>query len=484
MNEKFSTRINALSFVVFLLPMWVVLAMLIYIGWFTRLMAEDLCYIYIAEDRGLFRSVWYWYRTWHGAFSVSTVDWLLSLTGYRIIPYVSFIFIAGWIVAAVFAVREGIGRWTLGTYDLLIPLLIGTLLVFTILAISFTEHTLFWWAAARGYLTPLVLFTAYLGLFFRFSSLRLDRIRMVPWLIVSFGLIFTIGGFSETFTPVQFVLFASAIVWIWWADKLTLKNPFFLFLGAGFLGASLSLIVMVLAPGNSIRQSNFPVTPDILTILKVSFGGYLQYLGTIFRTQASLAGILGTIVGAAWLGTYMYSVLPKAGRNRFTNSLRLWHCILPFLVGFILAFGCFPPAVFGTSQPPHPRIWVMSAFFLVGGSLASGLLVGIWARRLMIRSLIWEWVLFVIACFLVTFSSVLVYRNLNSILIDHVEYAILWDRVDEEIRTAREGGQTEVHIPSMKSWGNFQYPSNRPKYWPNVCYSEYYDIQVIAPPIE
>ena len=452
--------------------------MLVYIGWFSRLMAEDLCYIYEAEDRGLFRSVWYWYRTWHGAFSASTADWLLALTGYRIIPYMSFIFIAGWIVAAVFAVREGFRRWTLGTRDPLIPLLMGTMLVFTTLAISSRpQDTLFWWGAARRYLTPLILFTTYLGLYFRFSSLSLDRTRMVPWVIVSFSLIFTIGGFSETFTPVQFVLFTSAMAWIWWTGKLTLKNPIFLFLGAGFLGALLSLIVMAIAPGNSIRQSNFPITPGIITIVKVSLNGYLQYLGAIFRSQALVAGILGTIVGAVWLGT-------KAGRNSVTNSLCLWHCILPLPIGLMLAFGCFVPAVFATSEPPPPRTWIMPAFFLMGSFLVSGLLVGIWARRLIIKSLIWDWVLFVIACFLVTFSSVLIYRNLNSILVDHVEFATLWDRVDEEIRTARDGGQTEVHIPSMKSWGNFQFPNDKPKYWPNVCYSEYYDIQVIAPPVE
>jgi hypothetical protein len=478
MNERTTNPVNFWISIGMLLPAGAVLIMVVYLGWYSRLMADDYCSIYIGEDRGLLRSVWYWYHTWHGGFSASVADWLLSFLGADVLPYMTFIFVAGWLVVAIFAIREGLNWWGVPASQLLISVSLGLLLVFTTLAISpRLQQSLFWWGGARGYLSPLILYTLYIALYFRYSSSSWNRLATIAWIMVSFSLVFIIGGFSETFTPVQLVLFAGAIAWIWLTGNRNMKDPTLHFLIVGFVGAILSLIVMVMAPGNSIRQTYFPSPPTIITILKVSFDGYLYFLSTILLDLASFAGISGSTLGAIWLGM-------RSGRNTASGVPRMWHFIIPLLIGIVLAFACFPPAVFGTSQPPPPRTWVIPAYILVVSFLVSGFLMGNWIRRHVMHPYTMTYIVPVLAILFIVFASVVVFEKLYSMLDVHVEFAELWDQVDKDIRVAKQNGLTEVQIPSLINWANLQYPGDRPKYWPNVCYSEYYDIQVIAPPLE
>src|ERR1051325_2197920 len=273
-------RWDIIAIVGLLLPPSIVIGLYMYSGSFNRMLGDDYCAIHIGRRLGLLRSVWYWYRSWHGGFSASMADWLLSFLGPKALPFQTIIFLSAWIVFATIAANNVLHFRGYSYSNLFVALLLAIFLVSTTLSISpDLPQSLFWWGGARGYLTPPILFMLYLALYFFFLTLPLTDAKKILGLIISFGLAFFIGGFSETFTPVMVVLFAALVGIHLLARSFSAKDPSLLFLIVGFLGALLALFVMVLAPGNTIRQAFFPASPDILTVLRISFTGYLAFLG-------------------------------------------------------------------------------------------------------------------------------------------------------------------------------------------------------------
>jgi len=458
-----------------LLPASVVIGLYIYIGSFNRMLGDDYCSMYFGERLGLLRSIWYWYNSWHGGFSASAADWLISVGGPGAFPFHTFVFLSAWLVFAAVGVKKALDFRGYLSLKFFAALFLAVLLVFTTLRLSpDIIESVFWWGGARGYLSPLIFSMLYFALYGYFITLPARRVKISIWVLVSFGLAFLTGGFSETFTPVLVVLLAGLAAIRWRASKFSVKDASTLFLGAGFLGALCSLFVMVLAPGNSLRQEYFPVPPDIFTVLRVASASYLAFLFDIFTSPQTLTGLLGSTFGSVWLGMRMNresGVAPLQGR---------WIAAILF-AGFILAFGCFPPPVYGTSEPPPERTLMIPAFFLVACLIAAGFVFGEWLigrnREMMGLSRAF----LVIACSLIVFSSSVSFQNLYSMRSEHVLFARQWDEVDDQIREAKISGLQQVNIPSLENWADAPFPTDNPKYWPNVCYSKFYDINIIAP---
>ena len=460
-----------------LIPPSIVIALHIYIGSFNRMLGDDYCTTYMAERLGLLRSIWYWYISWHGRYAANAADWLISLSGPEGYAVHTFIFLSTWIVFAILAVKKALDFRGYVSFKLLAALLLAVFLVFTTLTLTpDILESLFWWGGVRSYLSPLILVVLYFALYFHFLSSPWTRLQTNLWLLFSFGLAFFMGGFSETFTPVLVLLFAVMLGGTWLFIKSSSKVNATLFLGAGFMGALLSLIVMVLAPGNAVRRAYFPVPPDVFTILRIAFTSYLTFLYNLLVSSYSLTALLGATLGSVWLGMKL---------NRISGVATLhgqWIVIILF-VGFILAFACFPTAVYATSEPPPGRTLITPAFILVVCFLVSSFVLGEWLANHIDQRLSWPSVLLpMIAGVLIVYSSWNGSQRLYAMRDEHILFAQRWDEVDAQIKVAKKSGLQEVRIPSMTNWADAEYPTDNPKYWPNVCYSKFYDINIIAPP--
>lgn len=471
-------RQDYLAAIGLLLPSAFVISLYIYIGSFNRMLGDDYCSLYFGQRLGLLRSIWYWYTSWHGGFSASAMDWLISIFGAGAFPFHTFVFLATWLLLATLAAREALRFRGYSSFRLAASLFLAILLVFTTLRLSpDIIESLFWWGGARGYLSPLVFFTLYFALYFAFLNSPSGRIPAGIWMFASFGLAFFTGGFSEVFTPVLVVLLLGLAGIRLLTSRFRWKDASFLFLTAGFLGAMFALLVMVLAPGNSIRQEYFPPPPDLLTILRIASASYLAYFYEIIASPFVLTGLLGCVVGSIWLGMRMNrgsDVVPLSGG---------W--IAGFLfAGLILAFGCFPAPVYGTSEPAPARTLIIPSFLLTACFMMSGFTLG---ERLSNRgrgSSALALVVFVIGCGLLIYSSYRSAQQLYSMRDAHDSFAQVWDKIDAEIREAKKSGLEQVQIPSMTNWADAPFPTENPKYWPNICYSKYYGINVFAPPLE
>jgi hypothetical protein len=461
-----------------LFPPGLIIAFCIYLGSFNRMLGDDFCTVYFAKRLGLFRSVWFWYTNWHGGFSASSTDWLISIFGPKAFSVHTFLFLAAWLTFTGLAVRQVLrfrGYITIGIFS---EVLMAVFVVFTTLMLSpDLNQSLFWWGGVRGYLSPLILFSLYVALYFYFVSLSPTGIRLWLWVFISFGLAFVTGGFSETFTPVFVVLLGGVAGTSLFFSKFNWRKASTIFLLAGFIGALCSLFAMVLAPGNFLRQSYFPASPGLFTILQVASKSYLAFLWSIFSSPYAFSALLGTCLGSIWLGSRM-----KLAAD--VPAIPGWYAAIFLLTGLILAFGCFPPAVYGTSEPPPSRTLITAAFLLTICLLASSFLFGEWLTGRSSQAPALSPALMIISCGLIIFSSYAEFLKLDSVRMDHISFAQQWDQVDLQIRAAKNAGLKEVFIPSMTNWAGVLYPSDNPKYWPNVCYRQFYDINVVAPPLQ
>lgn len=466
---------NYLAFLGLFLPASLVIIFYMYIGLFNRLLADDYCSIYYGRRLGLFRSVWYWYITWHGGFSASAADWFLSFTGPGLLPVMAVITLVVWISFAVFAWRKVFysGGFQKGSF--VNSLILGVILIYATLAISpDISQSFFWWGGARGYFLPLIFATLYWCLYLIFVDRNWFSWQSAIWYLVSFGLVFFIGGFAEVYTPVQLVIFAGLILWDWLVRKSTTKDAHFRFLLAGLVGAFLSLVVMVAAPGNYLRQEYFPDPPNLFTVLSISINGYVAFLQSIFGSVVAAFCVIGSMLAAGWAGV---TALGDSGQA----SPGPWQGVMVLAIGFVLAFGCFPAAAYGVSEPPPLRTQIIPSFLLMVGMMAGGFMLGQWLGARYNINAIRVYLLILAGLFVVT-SAWGEYQFLVSIQQDHILFARKWDQVDAMILRAVQNGAEEVLIPSMKNWAGLEYPSHRLKYWPNVCFRQYYGIKVLAPP--
>jgi len=462
-----------------ILPVSAMIAAYIILGGYNRLLADDYCSLYFAERLGLLRSIWYWYLNWHGGFSASAFDWLLSVVGPYSLRYSVFFFLSVWLCILFLLFRRIFSVVFDEDKRSFTDVLLSLLLISVVLLISpDLSQSLFWWGGVRAYLFPLILFTLYILLFLKFFQSNPTSTGFIGWCLVSFALSFVNGGFSEVFTPVQVVIFICITFLGWWVGKFEFRNRVFQFLLAGAAGSCLALIVMVLAPGNANRQEYFSATPGLFDIFAISIKGYSSFLWSVMSTPALLSGILCLTVAAFYVGTG-FTPTPKAGDHKDLQ----WACIA-LGIGCILAFGCFIPPAYGISDVAPARTLIIPSFFFVAGVFAFGLFLGRYTsigflkdKRLSVVLVALCWV-----TILLPFKSVYTYFVVAHK--EHVSFAEKWDRVDSQIRLSIKNEDQDIHIPSMKNWAGLEYPNDNPKYWPNVCFSIYYKINVLAPPLE
>jgi hypothetical protein len=174
----------------------------------------------------------------------------------------------------------------------------------------------------------------------------------------------------------------------------------------------------------------------------------------------------------------------RGKRERAVTAPRGWGIFALLLTGFVFAFACFPSSVYATSTPPAPRVLITATFLLTIFFLAASFVFGEWLASRSKDSSGIQPTLLMIACGLIVFSSWGTFQNLSSMRAEHVAFAQKWDQVDAQIKEAKNSGMEQVNIPSMRNWARAQFPTDNPRYYPNICYSKFYDIQILAPPLQ
>ena len=215
------------------------------------------------------------------------------------------------------------------------------------------------------------------------------------------------------------------------AGELTLLIP-------SLITAIIALLIMVAAPGNTLRQGLFPPTHAPIALITQSF----IYAGAIIVSLVLLAPLMLPLT--LTLSAIIAYQQPKTEIAR--RRLRIWMG-LALVTAFGLIFLVTVPAIYATSTAPPARVLIIPQFILVGAWVVIGYLLGVYVRnsarrppRLIFTALLG--LLLVGGPLLTAGSLIALTPKLNT-------YTQEWDQRDAQIRVAAEQGQQTVTVAAL-----------------------------------
>jgi hypothetical protein len=452
----------------------IALAGLAYLGGYTRFMADDYCSAYYAERFGLLRSIWYWYLNWSGRYTAFVFDWLVliktfGLYGAHFVPPIA---IAVWSAGTIAAVYIGLKMITPHRATLSAAILIGVSFLMAVMVLSpDIAQSYYWLNGMRSYSLPLVVVSINVFLFeWAWPRMKSNK-ALVVGCILSFSLAFANGGFSETYAVFQLVMLVFLTALRWFANGRKMDTVIKLLVVAT-LGAFLSIVVIVLAPGNAVRRAASPPAPNLIRLTQISMISYLSFLKGILLSPQKITVLLGALLVNAWVGI------------GYKSEIKLNRWIIPaqILGGLMLSFVCILPSVYGYIDSPPPRTLSIAVFALAACWMSASFLVGGWLAHTSRSSVRLEIGLIVLASLMIGVSALLTMAYVNQNRGQYIAFAQKWDAMDAQILQARAQHRPFVTIPAMFNWAGLERPNDNKKFWATACYSEYYGIQVYGPP--
>ncbi len=336
---------------------------------------------------------------------------------------------------------------------LLYPLLLAELVVFaTVNGAHDIAQSLYWQAGLLTYIAPLT---------------------------------FAAGGFSESFALMQvggLALAAAACYRHRTAAGVRAALPPLVVSLAAALSA---LCVVILAPGNTMRQEYFLPPPGLLRLAGLSLfysAAFVPYTVYLSPLNSFLAAAL-----PAWLS----SRLVAEGRvNRLTPGETARRLALSAATGIALITLSVLPAVYGMSQNLPARARIIPQFIFVciaayWGYLAGAAFLGhprTYAERGNGLAAVG---LAAVGCLLLSPPAAAVLRVGRLIPLAR-ESADTWERIDGEVRAAKERGEADMVVDTLDDvearFGGVAGAlklERDPAHWRNRCMARYYEVKSI-----
>ena len=477
--SKSGSNLTDLFLIIFAMLFAVAIFAHAYIGFFTRYMADDYCTASALHNDGLLGLQKHVYLGWSGRFSFNFAIGLVELLGHEIVSLLP---------ALALSLMLVVLNWTISRFELTLawrrPLLTSFVLAELIVFVTLSDNrggvyeSLYWQTGMLTYWSPLILMVGYVGF-----VKHVDGSTIAPgalYLCLSAALTFVSGGFNETYAVFQMCGLLIAIGWCLWARRSRLTK----LLVAGLIGSIVAVVVVYLAPGNTVRRTQFPPPPELPTLLKSSAGAALNFMfseqnypGTFFYRALAL-------LIPALLAIYAVPRNSTAARDVVSERSSQWLTlvVLP-LIGFAVVMSCFVPAIYVMSKQPPPRALVTPQFLmtslLVVWSYNAGHLLRHYLESSGRRFSVLGAVSLLLATAL-TLAPIQAARRTFSKAARVRALAQLWDRQDQEIRAAKARGETDLKVPVAYNIGGTDLMTANPQWYVNQCVAGYYRVSTIT----
>jgi hypothetical protein len=449
-----------------------------YLGIFSRYMADDYCTLGSLRALGLLQSQVYWYSSWSGRFSFTLVINLLELIGPVVTSLIPGMTLLLWVsIGAVLFHRLASN---LG-YRLTIiwAMTIQALVIFAVIAgVGNVFQSVYWLTGVVTYSVPLLLTTGYL-LWVTLKFTQGDERFSTGDIFVSFLLPFIAGGFSETYVAVQTTALGLGICIVLLLTNRGLRSPRALALSIGLLGSLLALILVAVAPGNSVRQDLFAAPLSIFEVLSRSLSNLKIFLSILLNQE--LVTVLVTILIP---GIAVWLLKPTTG-NQHPYSLKNKISILlgiPILAA-TLAFVSFVPYEYALSSYPDARVLITTRWIVYSGIVFWSFSIGSMIPKRMtylpplrIGASIILILVGVVICILSYQTSGGIYEMRPVMR----EFAHAWQSRHEKLLSAVDDGEELIMAASLRHMGGLAEIGYNPKEWINRCVAQAYGIEEVV----
>lgn len=441
------------------------------IGSHSRMMADDFCTSYLGQSEGLIGGFIVQYNTWAGQPSNILIKNAVGILGSWLIPLLPILVIIIWLFISMWTLNQIFSKKQL-PFEL--TLLLSTILIFAILDGSpMVVQSLYWLAAVVPYTMPLLVATFFIGFLAR--TLQQDQSLGISHLTFSLIIGFVAGGFSETYVATQFGLLLAGIITCSVLPHKRLKKRATPLLAAAFIGTVLVMIVILLAPGNSIRREHFE---NSLSLVDFVITSILQSVAFVIAslTSFSLVGVLTTFI--SFLLIAIYFIPPY--RITITPTKIMLLLLLIFLpIGGYIATG-----IYAQGNIPPARTFIITQALLTGLLAFVGYAVGIKLQKqvkgLRPSTLYPLLTVGVSICILGTLQATLKTMNL---LPYYQTFSAEFDAREQYIYSAVERGETNLVVApftiDISERIGLQPLGDDVTFWVNTCTADYYGLETI-----
>lgn len=411
-----------------------------YLGTFSRYGSDDYCLSAFFVQANVLSAFIERYSIASSRYTnilfIGLVDKLFGWYNVAILPALMLIlFVFGlylFLKEIVEMLRLGWSRWMIFLLSLLV-------VFFSITQSPDLYETLYWRAGMTSHLAPIV-FIPFLGAFLLKQIRKTNERFPSVWMqTAAFIIPLVIGGFSEPPTALMITVLGLAIVSAWWWAEPRSRRSILIILVWSLLGAMTALIVMAIAPANSIRmQTPPPPFPELIskTITYPSF-----FIVDTWRTLPT-----PTLVSVALSTLLFYAKyadpsqpLSKEVRNRLIILMLL---VLAFT--YLLIAASFAPSVYGQSYPV-PRARFAARVLMTAALMAEGALLGTLAAQARFQSVYLRNFALFAFMLLALYPLRTASRPLAEVPL-YQQRAAAWDLRDAEIRRLKTEGTQDVVV--------------------------------------
>lgn len=470
----FSDKYQLLILFIYCLPM----ITHIILGTFSRFYADDYCSAAKANSLGILKATSYWYTKWSGRFSAHLYDAIMGYLGPHASPFSTLFILIIWIIVlskTIFSIIK-----CEKSRNMITALFFAVIIIYTTLEITpDVSQSLYWGQGMRSVIPPLILGTLIINLYnTKLTPQYLHNNSQNKNLVLVGILILIAGGFSETYSAFQVYLFTSLLL-LSLSKEFKRTNKTTSYILFGLVVSIISMVILILAPGNKYRQLLTPPPNSVFKIIEISVKSMISYLDNLFRNPINLWNIIGFLLTSTITSTGLIFKI----RN-FNNGMQfrkyLKYFTLTIFITLISLYICFLPSAYGLSNAPPNRTLIIPTYILVCSLALLGYLSGQLMRFHLLKShknhnrIIVLGFLF--SLFLTSFSINAIEstkRNVNLI----PEYKIAaeqWDQIDQMILKNRNEGQLLISVPIIEHPSGFQGIGSVD--WINTCASEYYQV--------
>jgi hypothetical protein len=459
-----AARWLSLGIIALCLPL---LALAAYGGFSSRLMADDYCTMEHGVRYGLIEGLIVQYNTWAGQFTNTTLKNIMGIIGAGFQPLLTALVLVLWWGAATVSAHFILHTVT-GVRSWRIAAALALLLIFTVIAgIPSLVQPFYWQAAVIPYTVPVIFLSALIGLF----ACAVQQPRSWVFLTGVFIVAFIGGGLSEVYVSLQtgIILTATGLTLLWPAYRRR-ALPFCLVALAASL---LAMIIIVMAPGNALRQGMFELSLSPLTVIERALLHTIALVFVIGVNFAPLAHI--ALFGAALV---LGAVIPR--RTALPTGRTLAAVVLVMFggVGAYMAAGWY-----GIGSVPPARSYTMVQFTVALAVLAVGWTIGqALTKHTRHPSPRIGWaaggVLAVLAV-----SAIGEVAAIRQVLPAVEAAAQVWDQQDRMLRAQAAAGNTQVTFPvpqyDLAPLVGLETIGADPDFWVNRCAAVYYSLQSV-----
>ena len=389
MRQRFSEeQFSGLAISLGIFAALIALGLYAYLGTFSRYGSDDYCLSAFFLQSNLINAMIQRYFIASSRYTniifIGLADKLLGWHNVAILPALMLVLF----VWGLFLFLKEMDEWIEMGWSRGMMLFLSLLLVyFSVSQAPNLYETLYWRAGMTSHFAPLVLIP-FFGAFLIRQIRKAKEHSPALWIPTACFIIpFLIGGLSEPPTALMITVLFLGTCAAWWLgkpaslsdsrsstrDDAYYRRSILMILFWSLLGAMTALIVMALAPANSIRMQTPPPGPIELTFRIVNFPLYF-----IVDTLRTLPIPTFVSVAVPALLFYVKYAHPSQGLSKETRYRLGLLIILVLMFTYLFIAASFAPSAYGQSYPAARarfigRLLLTASFMTVGGLL--GLLI-------------------------------------------------------------------------------------------------------------